>query len=1047
MLTREQYNERFQRELERLNPAQRRAVEQTEGPVLVIAGPGTGKTHILGARIGRILLETDASAGNILCLTFTDAGVRAMRDRLLHFIGPEAHRVHIYTFHSFCNSIIQDNMELFGRQDLEPISDLERVELTRELIDDLPPDHPLRRNTSDRYFYEKHLITLFQQMKAETWSVDQVQEAIRAYLQDLPNRKEYVYQRKYKQYQKGDLKDSLYQEEVDRMTLLEAAVHLFPAYEERKYRARRYDYEDMIRWVLDAFAEHEALLRNYQERYLYLLIDEFQDTNGAQNQLVRYLTQYWEIPNIFIVGDDDQSIYEFQGARLKNLTDFYDIYQPNLEVVVLTDNYRSTQVLLNQAARLIDQNELRILRKLPIDGAEKNLLAAHPDRQGIHPLPSIVEYPNPQHELADIVRQIEAWRKEGVLLNEIAILYARHRQAEPLIQLLEQRKIPYQTKRRINVLDLPEIVQYRTLLEWFDRELHSPGTADYHLFRLLHFDFWQIHLPDLMVISLHLSRTPNDQRPTWRQLIADDAFLRKLHLKDPQALLGASALLEELLVDAANRSLPEFAERLLNRTGMLDRALATVDPTGHIEILSTFFNLMRKEARRTPRMTIADLLATLDRMEANRIGLNLERTIDTHRGVQLITAHSAKGLEFDRVFILDAVQDAWEPRQRRARYQFRLPDTLTLSGEEDALEARRRLFYVAMTRARHWLQLSYGRQNEDGKERQRAIFVDELLIPDELEIEERSVDAEFMVDTQQELLKERPNPLIAPHHGAAVSRVLEDFTLSISALNSYLYCPLAFYFEYVLRVPRLLSESAAYGTAAHVALHRLFYQMTKSKPRHFGSQKAFIGFFTEELEKLRYQLSPEAMDRLRERGAYRLGQYYQQKLGTWNRKVVLEYTIRQVEVDGVPLTGTIDKLEFLKQQVVRIVDYKTGKHRKDKLRRPTEKNPQGGSYWRQLSFYKVLYDTFDTQGHRCHSATIAYLDPDARGSFPEETLEFNITDTQQVRQLIQDTWERIQQHQFYEGCGEENCQWCQFVREQVRPHSFQNPILEETDDV
>ena len=156
MLTREQYNERFQRELERLNPAQRRAVEQTEGPVLVIAGPGTGKTHILGARIGRILLETDASAGNILCLTFTDAGVRAMRDRLLHFIGPEAHRVPIYTFHSFCNSIIQDNMELFGRQDLEPISDLERVELIRELIDDLPPDHPLRRNSSDRYFYEKN---------------------------------------------------------------------------------------------------------------------------------------------------------------------------------------------------------------------------------------------------------------------------------------------------------------------------------------------------------------------------------------------------------------------------------------------------------------------------------------------------------------------------------------------------------------------------------------------------------------------------------------------------------------------------------------------------------------------------------------------------------------------------------------------------------------------------------------------------------------------------------------------------------------------------
>lgn len=166
----QQRNEAFQQELELLNPAQRRAVEQIEGPVLVIAGPGTGKTHILASRIGRILMETDAQPHNILCLTFTDAGVQAMRKRLLQLIGPEAHRVHVFTFHSFCNSVIQANLERFGRRDLEPLSDLERVDIIRHIIDELPHRHVLKQVRGDTFFYEGHLDGLFQTMKKENWT-------------------------------------------------------------------------------------------------------------------------------------------------------------------------------------------------------------------------------------------------------------------------------------------------------------------------------------------------------------------------------------------------------------------------------------------------------------------------------------------------------------------------------------------------------------------------------------------------------------------------------------------------------------------------------------------------------------------------------------------------------------------------------------------------------------------------------------------------------------------------------------------------------------
>jgi len=364
MPTRQTYNEHFLKILAQLNVAQQEAVEQIEGPVLVIAGPGTGKTHILSARIGRILMKTDTRAYNILCLTFTDAGVKAMRERLLQFIGPEAHRVHIYTFHSFCNNIIQDNPSLFGAHGLEPISELEQVELLQQILQELPITHPLKRGRSDIYFYLSHLQDLFKMMKREHWTVELISEKIKAYLEDLPNRSAYIYQINRKEIKKGDLKIAQLEEEQLRMERLKAAIELFPIYLQRMKRLRRYDYEDMILWVLNVFEKNQSLLRRYQEQYLYFLVDEYQDTNGAQNKVLQKLMDFWESPNIFIVGDDDQSVYEFQGARLKNLSDFYERYESEVELVMLTDNYRSSQMLLDTAFEVIEQNEKRLLNSL-----------------------------------------------------------------------------------------------------------------------------------------------------------------------------------------------------------------------------------------------------------------------------------------------------------------------------------------------------------------------------------------------------------------------------------------------------------------------------------------------------------------------------------------------------------------------------------------------------------------------------------------------------------------------------------------------------------
>src|SRR6201994_4828422 len=170
MPSKQEQLQKFNTEYNRLNEQQKRAVDTIEGPVMVIAGPGTGKTQILASRIGKILLDTDAYAENILCLTYTDAGVVAMRKRLLQFIGPDAYKVNLYTFHAFCNDIIQENLSLFERTALDPVSDLERIELFKELIDSFPKNHPLKRYRGDVYFEMGNLQNLFSTMKREGWT-------------------------------------------------------------------------------------------------------------------------------------------------------------------------------------------------------------------------------------------------------------------------------------------------------------------------------------------------------------------------------------------------------------------------------------------------------------------------------------------------------------------------------------------------------------------------------------------------------------------------------------------------------------------------------------------------------------------------------------------------------------------------------------------------------------------------------------------------------------------------------------------------------------
>ncbi len=1037
---RKQYHDQFRRYLAQLNARQREAVDQLEGPLLVLAGPGTGKTQLLSARVGNILLQTDTQAHNILCLTFTDAGVQAMRRRLLQLIGPEGHRVPVFTFHSFCNSVIQDNLEYFGHRNLIPLSELERIELIRDLLDALPHDHPLRAGRSDPYFYERHLTDLFRKMKSENWSVEGLHTAIEAYLEELPTRPEYQYKVNRGAVRKGDPKTSLIEQETLRMDLLRQGSRLFTDYERLLRQRRRYDYEDMIRWVVQGFEREEGLLRTYQERFLYIVVDEFQDTNGAQNRILRQLADYWEAPNLFIVGDDDQSIYEFQGARLHNLLDFRDRYRSSIEVVLLEENYRSSQPILEAATSLIGQNYQRLSQQL---NTTKQLIARHPVFADTVLRPLIVEYPNTSQETAGVLRQLQQWQQEGIPWGDMAVIYARHRQARSLARLLDKQQIPYQTKRQINILDTPLIRQLREIMEYVLLELQRPDSGAHLLFRLLHFRCFDLPPADLALLSLE--KSAHAPELPWRRWLRTPS-------RWPVGLIAGRQLqrvadwLDEMIGQAQEMPLPELVERLFNGSGLLKRALAVSDSAQQVQVAQSFFTFLRAEADRRPRLDLARFLDVLNRMDDNHLGVPLQRQADLSDAVTLVTAHSAKGLEFRAVVLLDAVAKEWDPGRQRSGRQFRFPDTLTYSGAEDELEARRRLFYVAMTRAKERLHISFGLHNGQSKQQQRSQFVDELLEAGTVDFQQRSIDPEDLFLVQVLDLQEMPAASGQELDRQLVDERLQQYRLSVSDLHRYLYCPLGFYYEVVLRAPHVQSEAATYGLALHQALQRLFDRMMAQEDRRFPEKAELLEFFEQEMERLRAYFRPERYRQRLQQGRQNLARFYDQQHPTWPDRVRTEQLIRHAEIDGVPLKGVIDRLDWVANDRIHVVDYKTGSHQKRKWQRPTERRPEGGSYWRQLVFYKLLYENQAGATERVTKGSIVYLDPDAEGVFPVRTITFQRRDIEQLRTILREVYDKIQQHQFYEGCGKPECVWCRFLREDLAVESFTNQEVEELDD-
>jgi DNA helicase II / ATP-dependent DNA helicase PcrA len=1032
-INREKLRQHFQEEYRKLNEQQRLAVDSIEGPVMVIAGPGTGKTQILAARIGKILLETDTAPGNILCLTYTEAGAIAMRRRLQSFIGPDAYKVHIHTFHSFCNDIIQENLPLFEKTVLDPISELERIQLFKVLIDGWPKNHPLKRYRGDVYFEMSNLQSLFSVMKREGWSPEFIGERIDSYLEGLQDRDEYIAKRATKEFKKGDVRTDKIAEETERMDKLRAAVGEFQPFQELMRRRNRYDFDDMINWVIRAFEENKDLLAGYQERYQYILVDEYQDTSGTQNRLVSLLIGYWDQPNVFVVGDDDQSIYRFQGANVENMLEFARDYEKDLLTVVLTNNYRSTQPILDISRSLIERNQERLVNQFP--GLSKNLVSSHPVVSRFQDPPRLREYLSPRQEMTDITLQVEKLLGEGIIPGRIAIIYKENKYGEELARFLQLKKIPVYSKRNLDLLGIPLAQKILLLLRYLGAEHDASYGGDEMLFEILHFDCWGIAPIEIARLSVEVAdRQFSDQRTSLRRLLYEKANQPARDLFDaglPEGMKKASRVLEKLIGDVTNVTLQTLFENCIRETGILGQVLASPDKIWQMQVLTGLFEFIREESRRNPDLDLERLIQMIDLMKDNGLALPLVRVSGSEKAVNLLTVHGSKGLEFEYVFFAGCNAAIWE-KKRRPGGGYKYPDTLfarpaAAAATED--EELRRLFYVALTRVERHLCISWSRFRDDGKELEPSVFVAEILDQHSLPIEKVQI-------TEEELAAFDALPfseVIAPEIQAAeedfVGRMLEKFVMNVTALNNYLKCPLEFYYRNLIRIPSPKNEATEFGSAVHFALQRLFEKMREHAGEAFPTREEMLTDFSWYMGRHREIFTREAFARRMEYGLEVLANYYDKYLHQWNRIVAVERNIRNVVVRGVPLKGKLDKLEFQGKDVT-VVDYKTGDVDKarEKLSPPGARNQDGGDYWRQAVFYKILVDGYEQKDWKVVATEFDFVEPDKKKEYRKVKIVITPEDITTVTQQIVSVWGKIQNREFYTGCGKPDCHWCNFVK-------------------
>lgn len=1027
---------------ESLNERQKQAVDAIEGPVMVIAGPGTGKTQILAVRILNILQNTGTQAQEILCLTYTDAGVAAMRNRLSSFIGAEAYKVNIHTFHGLCNRIIQENPELFSRGNLRVMDEMDRLDLLDKLIRELPANSPLRNYNENPDSLRKSLKTIFSLVQDENYTANFFQEHIdklkdqKIFSEVFPGS---IYTKSGAWGKAGDFKLKEFEQLHLEWTKLLAAARLYDQYQKLKAEAGVYEFSDMIHWVLEALNNNQDLLFAYQEKFQYILVDEYQDTSGVQNQILYKLIDYWkENPNCFVVGDDDQSIYAFQGARVSNMTEFAWKHRNYLKTIVLTNNYRSTQNVLDASSKLIEQNKDRLVNNIP--GLSKKLQAAGKNREYKMLNLEFVPYRNRFHEAAGTMNALKELHDNGENWQNMAVIYSKHLIAKELTSLLVAENIPFSLTKSIDILKEPLIGQLQTWLQYLSLELEMPNKGEHLLFEMLHFPLYKISPRIVAEIATEIGKKHRDGL-SWRKYLWDE-IQRGAHadlFNDKQALLQLWQQVEKWLKEAASLNVPQLVHEAISGLGFLNLALQSNESEWQLEQLHTFLNFAVSANQKNPFITLREFCTVLEKMKQNNIAIPLEKRIGNSAGIVFTSAHSSKGLEYDHVFLIGCEQENWE-KDKSSGMPFKLRKLFDginqriekQKNEDEGIEERRRLFYVAATRAKKTLTLSWGNHKIDAKNSHIPVSKFVVEITDGREFEESKLPNQQLVQAEIQLLRYVKPPRIEPGESQWLKKQVESFKFSPSTLYDLLDCGLKFYFNRIVKLPSAPNAALGYGMAVHETLNKVISQGMQKKI--WPTEQEFVQIFEQELFFRRGSFSENAFKLKLAQGREVLPSYYKTRLPEWKKNdVVLTERWLETGINGVIIGGKSDKLIFNGNHVI-VVDYKTGKPERAeaKFKPPTPKSLAEGKlppqYWFQLGLYTLIVSRQPNKNWVGSMALIDSLDKNNQGHFPVLKQTYSQDDYNLLTALLEEGNRKLKSLEFLEGCGNKDCQWCQFAK-------------------
>ncbi|MEM6997365.1 MAG: ATP-dependent DNA helicase [Patescibacteria group bacterium] len=1050
----------------KLNKAQQEAVDHIYGPLLVLAGPGTGKTQLLSARVANIL-QHDNSPSNILCLTFTDAAASNMRERLVGLIGQDAYKVHISTYHALGADIIKNHAEYFQKlavnrsEDVlleRPIDELTQIQIIEQIVDDLDFNDPL---IGSRY-YVKSVLSTISDLKRANMTPDDLSTTAEHNQAQIDTAQTVIdrvvnsaggFSRKKEQRsaQFDDLLESLSKLKGD---LLEQAVtelslayvessetssstpltswktkwlpknaegnhtltdqkhvgrllslsRIYSAYNQALSDRNLYDFDDMILRSIEALETSSELRFNLQEQYQYILLDEFQDTNASQFKLVELIASRDtdESPNIMAVGDDDQAIYAFQGAKSSNMLKYIHTYK-NTRIIPLTTNYRSGKPILELAGALSEQIHTRLSDNL--EYVSKDLTAGL--KQPVQ-APERTSYNTQIDEYAGVADSVSALINDGVSPEQIVVLSPRHRDLVAIAPYLHGLGIPIAYERQENVLESPHITHTvnvcRLLLA-----IREMGTVIINQLApvVLSETYWGIPVDSIWHINWSCDRDSN-----WLELAIDEDDLATpvKFLLTLSSMIDSHSLEHMLDYLIGNQPIEIDGEKYTSpyKKHYLAPEAERSSPDMYYEIissLSTIREAIRDRQTNTDRsLQIQDFIEITDMYRAADMRMTYKHAVESHpKSVQLMTVYKAKGLEFEHVFLINADEQTWGGGARGASNKLSLPPNLAhirYTGADH--DERLRILYVAVTRAKIGLHISSHRVNMTGKQTTSLSFLHGVL--DESHKEETG----SAVNAQESILYHWSNrhlqvsssllSLLAPR--------LAKYRLSPTHLNSFVDLeyggPESFALNTLLRFPQAPSGPGEYGTSIHNALEWYQHRLSSGKP---PTTDETIGYFVRDLGS-RLLTAPE-LQRYTDQGTASLNSYLERAAKEWsdNAETEVNFYSHGVTVGPAVLSGKIDRMEIdHKQKTIKIADYKTGKPY-----RKWTRDLKLLKYEQQLYFYKILVEGSDKyRDYRLTEARLEFVEPDKDGrAVPPLVIEYDDKKEDEIKKLITVIWSMI----------------------------------------